>query len=205
MALCFIYMVCSHINRKYVLFLFWAWMTTQTKETGLLLVSGYLIFAVLIILKRSKGNLIDKIYNLVAHPIFLCSFIEFLLFMLNILWQGSFITWDRGAGTKWLPNRSDYIGINIEYISNKLLQIFILNFLWIVVLAAIISLVYGLYKKKRIRFYNSAEEYIIQIGIIGAAIFYLFFNLFYITACLYRYLIILIIIIILKVSILIWL
>ena len=204
MALFFIYMICSHINRKYILFLFWAWMTTQTKETGLLLVSGYLIFAVLLILKRSKGNLKDRFYNLVAHPIFLCSFIEFLLFLVNILWQGSFITWSRGAEAKWLPNRSDYMGINIEYLWNRLLQIFILNFSWIVILAAIISLVYGLYKKKQIRFYNSVEEYIIQIGIIGAAIFYLFFNLFYITACLYRYLIILIIIIIFLSLCLIW-
>lgn len=204
MALFFIFTICSHINQKYFLTFLWACMTMQTKETGIVLIAGYLIFYLVLIFVKAQGIFLHKILKTLSHPESAVSILCFLFFLFNIYWQGDIVTWSRGTHEEWLPQTTDYFGINTGYIINKLKQILILNFNWIITLILIFLIIYIIITKKKGRFAHNTKESAIYSGILGGMIFYILFNLFYVTASLYRYLVVLILFMVLAVLTLMW-
>lgn len=188
MALFIIYVIYACTYNRPLIAGFFSMACFQTKETGMVLIGGY-VLGILIHYKYKFGykgsgkNYIGEILkDMRLYFIFVAALIQFLYNK----FIGGVSQWTQNAnetaGLRWDNNGSNCLGFNIYYILVKLKQQFLLNFNWIVVLIIIGGFIYFHMKNGRKIHLNLK-----YIEIVTAFICYVAFSCIYITASLARY------------------
>lgn len=188
MALFIIYVIYACTYNRPLIAGFFSMACFQTKETGVVLIGGY-VLGILIHHKFKYGykgsgkNYIGEILkDARLYFIFVAAVIQF--FYNKFI--GGVSQWTQNAneqaGLRWDNNGSNCLGFNIDYIAIKLKQQFLLNFNWVVVLIIVGGFIFFLCKNgKKIRLNLK------YIELVSAFICYVAFSCIYITASLARY------------------
>ena len=193
LILFFIFMVYSDYKKLELLRLVWMIAVMLTKETGWMIVAGYIAACLVMLWRKEKEEkLKDKMKRLVKEPLIQICVLVIIIICLYALKQGSLFSWF-GVGVKqsffvsWKDIEERGLGINavgiyLPYILHKLMQIFVLNFMWIpsvVIVSSCVMLAKGRAACRR--------EIRNLEGSIGALVFFVLFNMFFVTAALSRY------------------
>lgn len=178
----FILLFC-HIYKYYLWELFASLLLVQSKEVGVIVLGGYVLFFLLAKFVSIKGSAIDRFREIIICKetwlfisIILAGCIYMFLSMTGILngWQ---MTDSSGNAITEI----NYFSFNLKYIFHKLKEIFILNFQWVVVIITACLGISNLLKRKK----KKIDNYV--WGILGSIVAYFLFSILYITYPLPRY------------------
>lgn len=193
LILFFIFMIYSDYKKLEILRFGWMVAVMLTKETGWIIVAGY-IAGILVVLwrKEKEGDLKVKMERLRKEPLVRICVLVIIIICLYVVKQGSLFSWfDVGAKKSFFVSGEEIkksglginaVGVYLPYILHKLAQIFILNFMWIpsvIIISSGVIIIKGRTKcRKKIRNLESS---------IGALVLFILFNIFFVTAALSRY------------------
>lgn len=188
----FIFMVYSEYKRLEILRLWWMMAVMLTKETGWVIILGYVLTCLVMLWVREEGSFKDKIRRLSREPLVKIVILSLISVCYYVVVQGSLFSWlGVGVEHRLFVSTEDIketsIGINaigfyLPYILHKIAQIFILNFMWIPTAAIIVSGFLLVRKKTQCKGEIRNLE-----SSIGALIFFILFNMLFVTAALSRY------------------
>ena len=192
MAIFFIFVVYGYVYHKPFLTAVSSLLCFQTKETGLVLVGGY-VLGVFVQHYRNREN-VPFLHGLLTDLRLYCTLTAAGIQFLYNRFIGGLSNWSQSAeeapGLKWNNTGSNCLGFNLNYISVKLKQQFILNFNWVIVLIILICLILlfitklkAMEKGKRYKKDEAGDIY----GIVVAFIAFVAFSCLYITAPIARY------------------
>ena len=193
LILFFIFMVYSDYRKYEILRFGWMVAVMLTKETGWMIVAGY-IAACLVMLwqKEKEESLKVKMKRLGKEPLVQICVLGIIIICLYVVKQGSLFSWfDVGTKKSFFVSGKEIkerglginaVGVYLPYILHKLAQIFILNFMWIpsgIIISSCVIIAKGRMKyRKKIRNLESS---------IGALVLFILFNIFFVTVALSRY------------------
>lgn len=186
-----IFVICTHIYKKYLLFSVACICLVFTKETGIVLLFGYFLFYVLSCYIHEKGKLIEKVKNIFCKPVVLIMmviggvgaiYLFLSIFVFKSGWGGSVEFVDNSSQEIALGSEMiGYFSFQVDYILFKIQQMITSNFAW---LSLLIVLIIIIIKKKQKKM---GDIYLPIIGGGGAICFFLLFSCVYVTFTLIRY------------------
>lgn len=188
LAIFFIYTVYAGYKKQYILMFFWSMCMCFSKETGILVVGGYMIGIVLYAFIKQKGSLKQRIVNVLKERVFwvaallLGCFLVYLIKNHGLGWQPSTTAESTNVFT-WDNEGMNCFGWNPSYILCKLKQMFLLNFMWIptgVIILCVITII-------RRNITVSKEKQVLITGLIFGGFFHSIYSMFFITAAIARY------------------
>lgn len=188
MAMFIIYVIYACTYNRPLIAGFFSMACFQTKETGMVLIGGY-VLGILFHYKFKYGykgsgkNYIGEILkDARLYFIFVAAVIQFLYNR----FIGGVSQWTQNsnetAGLRWDNNGTNCLGFNPDYIAIKLKQQFLLNFNWVILLIIIGGFIFFLLKNGK-RVHLNLK----YIELVAAFICYVAFSCIYITASLARY------------------
>ncbi len=191
----FVFLVYSDYRKLDLLRFFWMGAVMLTKETGWVIVAGYLFVNLVRVWRGRRGreeSLKAKFRRLSKEPVIRIGVLLAVLLCFYAVRQGSLFGWlgtgvDQSlfASSEKIRERGlgvNSVGIYLPYIFHKLAQMFLLNFMWIPTGLIAASCVFIFRQKKRYRKKIRNLE-----GSVGALVFFILFNIFFVTAALSRY------------------
>lgn len=193
LILFFIFMLYSDYKKLELLRFGWMIAVMLTKETGWIIVAGYIAACLIMLWRKEKEEKLKvKIKRLAKEPLVQICAMVVIIICLYSLKQGSLFSWfgvgvEHGFFVSGEEIKERGLGINavgfyLPYILHKLMQIFVLNFMWIpsaIIIYSCVMLVKG--RRECIREIRNLESSI------GALVFFVLFNIFFVTAALSRY------------------
>lgn len=179
----FIFMVTMEFKKKYLLMAFWGLVVVQTKETGLVILTGYYGLRLVALFWSHRGSIKDKCNICIKDPINcwgLVPFVSYICYMIKIKGVSS---WNLPSYAHSFTNTAVHdFGFEPTYMLYKMQQLFIINFSWILALILVIGVItLPILYKKKIRYEKSIA------GLIGIGISYCIFSCIYITYTTHRY------------------
>lgn len=186
MTIFLIFTIYSYMYNKPILTGIFSIMCFQTKETGLVLVGGLALGAIVQHIFNEKGkSCVKSIFTDIKLYLILAAAILQLAYNKYI---GGFSKWSQNsseaAGLRWDNNGDNCLGFNPSFIAVKLKQQFLLNFNWIAAAVIIICIVVLIFAKKN-KIKQNEKHYI--CGIVGSFVAFVMFSCLYITASIARY------------------
>jgi hypothetical protein len=168
-----IFLISSEYKKYYILFVFWELALLQTKETGMIVLAGYIFFRLLAILINNKVRWRNKFKALWIDPFNRLTLISIGLFGLYSLANGGISQWGladdlfSSSGSGGGINR---FGIDPEYILERIKQLFIMDLAWVFWLViAIFLILFFVHRRKN---HNHPDLNIQLTGLIGTLIAY---------------------------------
>lgn len=189
MAVFFVFLIYYAYKKEYIQMAFWSCMFVMTKETSVIIYIGLIIGILLSIQSRYKNGLPKKIIVCVKSPFLGVALIPAFLYVLYTIYIGGLTRWKQNSEAEsnfiWNNNGINCFGFNIDYIINKLKQIFVINFQWILVFAILLLLFLVIFSHLR----HKSKIYFSYIfwGCVSSLILFIAFSCLYITGSLVRY------------------
>lgn len=188
LTLFFIFMIYAEYKQQYILMTFFAIIVSQSKETGVIVILGYLGMRILWEFVTGEGGLIKKTKNVLHQPVLMTALLAAACYAYQIFLMGSVSAWTKESDAVktplWSNTGSECFGFNTGYIVWRMKQYFVSNFLWIFTGLLIVSLLYLLCRKYKNKKKAASGTY---VGLIGTLIAFILFGSLYITAGLNRY------------------
>lgn len=188
LTLFFVFMIYAEYKQQYVLMTFFAIIVSQSKETGVIVIMGYLGMRILWKFVASEGSLIEKAKSVLQQPVLMTALLAAACYAYQIFLMGSVSAWTKESDAVktplWSNSGSECFGFNTGYIVWRMKQYFVSNFLWIFTGLLIASLICLLWKKRRMEKKAASGTY---VGLLGTLIAFILFGSLYITAGLNRY------------------
>ncbi|OHD15178.1 MAG: hypothetical protein A2Y34_01525 [Spirochaetes bacterium GWC1_27_15] len=205
----FIFITYFLIYNKKIYYIFFSLIFIFIKETGILIYLLFVFSVFIMVLKytifnRNKlvnnneflsglfsTNLKTKIINLLLISIPVIALFLYLIYMRGNLWTGN----EDATGKttiKWDNNGFNCFGFNEKIISDRLFEIFALNFNWIITTIIAISLLFYLFntiKDKKLKELLNNEKIWLLLVFFAIFIGFILFNLLFITYTHPRYII----------------
>lgn len=190
----FVYLLYMHMTKRYILFVFFGIVLSQTKETGILVVGCYIIGYLIAKIVLAKSKIRYTIIETVKNPMFIIGcilLIFYILYHIIIYAMGFSQVWGTSGNTEGsalavtTKKTTDLLNcfsfFNITYIVLKLKTIFALNFMWIPSFIIMVGVIIGLWEKRRRKLKIFEKIPVEFAGLAGAFIGLTFFALVYIT------------------------
>lgn len=178
----------AEYKENYLSMFFWGFCVSQCKETGIVIVFGYAVARVIAIWISHKG-ITQKIKNEWKSKANWANLCVGLTYVVYAIGNGGMSAW-KAANSEtvtsfmWDNNGANCFGFNLRRVYEIFMQIFVLNYSWIIWLLIVACVLFLLIKGKKrecgIQFENTA-------GLLGAGTIYLMFTTLYITYTIYRY------------------
>lgn len=183
----FIWFVYSYLTGKKIFELASAFLLVFCKETGILLLLGFSLGWIVPIIcssirKKDLKTLINKQVIFRGISYLLPAIFYVLVFMLSDRWNR-----DEGSVNIALDGETLFkFGLNKYNILTKMKELFVLNFIWVIVLIGLLLILKNIFLNRK---WILKNEYFKKIRepLIGGFIVFLSFNLFYIAHCPARY------------------
>lgn len=187
-ALFFIFFVYSEYKKEYISMAFWGIMTSQCKETGIIIIFGYAAFRVLLILFLSKEKWGKRLFSQLkdgANWSAVCVGLSYIVYSVFNGGMSSWKTADSAEVTTFSWNNEGFncFGFNQEYIVEHLKQLFVMNFAWLFWGLIVLFLLVVVLRRKCVSDLNMKEF----SGTVGTVVIYMVFACLYITHPIYRY------------------
>lgn len=189
-AVFFIFFVYSEYKKEYISMAFWGIMTSQCKETGIIIIFGYAAFRVLITLFASKEQWGKRLISQLKDGGNWGSLCVGASYLVYSKFNGGMTSWttvqqDEVTSFTWNNEGFNCFGINKAYIMEHLKQLFVMNYAWILwaCIIVFVVIVIVLVGKKQITSVNIGN----LSGTMGAGVIYSLFVCLYITHPIYRY------------------
>ena len=187
MAVFFIFVMYADHKKQYLLFLFWAAVLCQTKETGIVVFAGYMLGRLVCQLAGRGRSVRERLKGVVKDSVNWCAAGAALLMGIYMVLNGGFSDWKQHAYATttygWDGSGNNTFGIRPDYILVKLKQLFVVNFSWLIWLAVAVGLIVYLARKSK----GKAGAISGIGGMAGAMAAFALFSCLYITTALYRY------------------
>lgn len=181
LALFLIFVIYTEYKQWYVLMFFCSVILSQTKETGVVVVFGYYAYKIIIDFFCLQGSFWHRIMNYFRLNYIWVMLYTSAVYALEIVRLGAITTW---VQSKDSTVSIGWFGVQFDYIVYKLKQFFILNFSWVLVIIALISIMVLLYSK----FIKNRKIRMIPYNdFLGANIAFMIFSILYVTFTLQRY------------------
>ncbi|MBA4686413.1 MAG: hypothetical protein H2184_04605 [Candidatus Galacturonibacter soehngenii] len=192
LAIFVIFLMYSEYKKQYILFGFWACMICMTKETGLIVVAGYVGWRALIYFVKAEGKLRSRVKSCFNDRINIASLAPIFMYIVYSLIRGGLFTWSQNADAtssnfRWSNTDINCFGFQPTYILLKFKQLFLMNFSWLFYSVIIVSSIIVIYKYKKVQGMKMELKAEAFYGFTGVAMAYLLFSNVFVTAALYRY------------------
>ena len=187
-----IFLVGSHLYKKYIMLIFSIFLLLFTKEIGIVVLFGYFSFYYLTKLITIKGNIFVKLKSIFRDPSFYimavlgiigAGYLIYTLFIQKIGWGTVEVISDASEDLVASPDMIGFFAFQKSYIIFKIKQLFTTNFIWLSIAIMTLLFLIKLFMKNKVNFLKN--PYI--IGIFGAVLLTFIFYCVYITYPLLRY------------------
>ena len=187
-----IFLVGSHLYKKYIMLIFSIFLLLFTKEIGIVVLFGYFSFYYLTKLITVKGNIFVKLQSMFRDPSFYimtlmgiigAGYLIYTLFIQKIGWGTVEVISEASEDLVANPDMIGFFAFQESYIIFKIKQLFTTNFIWLSIAIIILLFLIKLFIKNKETFLKN--PYI--IGIFGAILLTFIFYCVYITYPLLRY------------------
>lgn len=179
----FFMLLFCHIYKYYLWELFTGLLLIQSKEVGVIVLGGYVLFFLVAKFISVKGAFIDRFRVIIkckeTWPLIGITLAGCIYMFLSI--TGILNGWQMTDSSGNAITEMNYFSFDLKYILHKLKEIFILNFQWIVVIIIASLVPVNLLTRRN----KKIDNYI--WGILGSIVSYLLFSMIYITYPLPRY------------------
>lgn len=144
-------------KKKPILFFFWAVMLTQSKEVGIVVLAGYMVARLIYGIAANKGTGIRRIGVQLRDPINWCAVGSAAVFGVYSLINGGASTWTQYLGDtstsifSWSNTGTNCFGFQPTYIVERLEQMFVMNYSWLLFVFISAGLIAFFIKKARKR------------------------------------------------------
>lgn len=188
-----IYLLYADIKSQNLNFFFFALLLCQTKETGIIVFFGYMVGRLLgQIFSRKTGEKGSKCHSILHDMTNWAAVAAAGVFVLYIIRNGGISSWSQSQyvttsmGWSQDSNAMNTFAFRPDYIAEKLYQLFIVNYSWLVWLAIIICSAVLIIKYRKSNGSIRPDVHNLS-GVTGALIAFAIFSCLYVTASLYRY------------------
>lgn len=181
-AIFLIYLMYFALKKYHVLFLFFSLIIVQTKETGVIVLFGFLVGYAIMLIINGHGNLINRILDLFLNKVLIGAFFGCLLMIYYKIWMNLSVNanmWGGGISSENGNKANNYIGIDLSYIIQKLKTFLFINYYWLALIIIVFIIVFKIYKKQLKTEYLKSNPEIVAGAV--SAVFLAGFNCLYVT------------------------